>query len=1003
MTRYCVLLSIAWLVSAAPALANITLGAMQCVETGATINGSQLLPHMYHYRDVTGTIKTPNLNTGYELSRTAQSFPFVRLANPGEEAVLGKNQTNHWFRFCLHNTTKQPLNLVVAFEPPTLSEIDFYPQKRGLPSFKTGNTKKMSTRDIPNSQFDFNARLFPDERQIFYVRISTDRFPFLSVNLWDRVSYEIDNNKNQMGFGVFVGVLMGLVLYNMLLFASARQPISLIYVGWSLSVFVLLASVNGLLVQYLTPDHPKLGIITTAIFSPISIYLFAFLCGEFIQIKNYPKWHRVGRAFLLISLLPIVGFYFYDPTVSSSISIVFAVFVFVYYSLTVPIYTLIKDRLVAAKYVLIIQAPLIVFIVDRGLFNLGATTGYYIPYKLTTAIMPVMILISYYIGLMTHREKEAAQRSALEQLNISNTLKSNYNTQLEAELEQKTADIRSMNSDLEQHAKKLLQLDQSKSNFFANISHEFRTPLTLIEGPLTMLLEREGFPEKQTIEGVIRNSNSLKRLIDQILLLSELDEKSLDLKASKVNIVQAVNEFAAQFVSSFEQKGIRLSFNVERPVIQAYVDYEKLQIIVNNLLSNAIKFSQRSDQVIVDISSTARGEDNDEYTRDEYVQIMVNDTGQGIPDNEQAYVFDRYFQSDSSELSKSGLGTGIGLALVKELVELHAGEVTVESVYQQENSNKPSGTSFCVTLPLGRAHLRDNEVVQEIVQEIVQDLGSKTEHDQVLVPSASSHDDGPEPTDKSSSKQVTVLVVDDNEDMRRHIRRLLKDDYKVVTANDGLLAEKALNEHLPNLIITDLMMPNRNGLEFVESIKKNKTFVNIPVIMLTARAGLENRIKGLMAAVDDYLVKPFNSRELTVRIKNLLDKQAQFNAFYQNQSSEPENQLSKQTEAYIDKVKAVVNQRLMEPDFGVEELAQALHVSEATLRRRLSDKANFTPAAFIRHCRLEQARHLSLQGNMRSIAELSNAVGFSQPSYFSRLYQRTFNCQIDIQNKPEQF
>ncbi len=974
---------------------------MQCVETGATINGSQLLAHMYHYWDFTGAIKTPDLNTGSELNRTAQSFAFMRLANPGEEVALGKNQTNHWFRFCLHNTTNQPLNLVVAFEPPTLSEIDFYPQKRGLPSFKTGSTKKMNTRDIPNPQFDFNVRLFPDEQQTFYVRISTDRFPFLSANLWDRVSYDVDNNKNQMGFGIFVGVLMGLVLYNMLLFASARQPISLIYIGWSLSIFVLLASVNGLLVQHVTPDYPKSGIITTAIFSPISIYLFAFLCQEFIQIKNYPKWHRIGRTFLLISLLPIVGCYFYDPTFFPSVSIVLAVFVFVYYSLIVPIYALIKDRLVAAKYVLIIQAPLIVFIVDRGLFNLGVTTAYQIPYKLTTAIMPIMILISYYIGLMAHREKTAAQRSALEQLNISNTLKSNYNTQLEAELEQKTVDIRSMNSDLEQQAQKLLQLDQSKSKFFANISHEFRTPLTLIEGPLTMLLEREGFPEKQTIEGVVRNSNSLKRLIDQILLLSELDEKSLDLKTSKFNVVQAVNEFAAQFASSFEQKGIRLSFNVEQPVIQAYVDYEKLQIIVNNLLSNAIKFSQRSDQVIVDISSTVRAEDNDEYTRDEYVQIMVSDTGQGIPDNEQAYVFDRYFQSDSSELSKSGLGTGIGLSLVKELVELHAGEVTVESIYQQENSNKPTGTSFCVTLPLGRAHLSDNEVVQEIVQKRVQDPGSKAEHHQTLVSSAASHDDLPETIDNSPSTQATVLVVDDNEDMRRHIHRLLEDDYKVVTANDGLLAEKALNEHLPNLIVTDLMMPNRNGLEFVESIKKNNAFVNIPVIMLTARAGLDDRIKGLMAAVDDYLVKPFNGRELKVRIKNLLNKQAQFTAFYQNQGSDAEDKLNRQTETYIDKVKAVVNQRLMEPDFGVEELAQALHVSEATLRRRLSDKANFTPAAFIRHCRLEKARHLSLQGNMRSIAELSNAVGFSQPSYFSRLYQRTFNCQIDIQNKPE--
>jgi DNA-binding response OmpR family regulator len=298
-----------------------------------------------------------------------------------------------------------------------------------------------------------------------------------------------------------------------------------------------------------------------------------------------------------------------------------------------------------------------------------------------------------------------------------------------------------------------------------------------------------------------------------------------------------------------------------------------------------------------------------------------------------------------------------------------------------------------VTLPLGRAHLNDNEIVQ--------DLDPETQHHQALATSVVGQDESLESSARSQDKLATILVVDDNEDMRQHIRRLLDGDYRVVTAQDGLLAEKALNEHLPDLIVTDLMMPNRNGLEFVESIKKNDEFAKIPVIMLTARAGLDDRIKGLVAAVDDYLVKPFNGRELKIRIKNLLNKQAQFNAFYQNKGLIDDCAPENKSETYIDKVKAVVNQRLMEPDFGVDELARALHISETTLRRRLSDHANFTPAAFIRHCRLEKARHLLRQGKMRSIAELANAVGFSQPSYFARLYERTFNCKVDIHSKPE--
>ncbi len=1031
-----VLLAIAWFLGAVPMMTNAALNsavtATRCVETNATMNGSQLLRHMYHYWDSVGAIKTPDLDAGFKLSEFAQGFPFTQLIDPGKQANFGRTQGNHWLRFCLRNIGTQPQNLVLAFEPPTLTEIDFYPQTPGLTSFKTGSSKTMSTRDIPNSQFDFNARLLPGEQQTFYVRVYAATTPFLVAKLWDRSSYDVDNNLKESWFGIFVGVLMGLVIYNLLLFASARQLTSLFYIAWSLSVFIMILSIDGRLVQYLVPDHPQLSRTVTVIFFPLSVYLTAFLCREFIKLKNYPKVYKIGNVLMAFSLIALLLAYFYDSAIYSRVCSIFAIIAGAYFCLFAPIYALIKDRLAAAKYVLITQAPIILCIVDRTLFALEVTSEYYVPYTTMTALIAAIILFSYYIGLMAHREKEAAQRekgaaqrSALEQLNISNTLKSNYNAQLEKELEQKTADIRSMNSDLERQAKKLLQLNESKSKFFANISHEFRTPLTLIEGPLTMLLERDGFPEKSTLEGVVRNSNSLKHLIDQILLLSELDEQSLSLKTSQTNIVQTVNEFSAQFASVIEQKGLRLSCTAQQPEIYAYVDDEKLQIIINNLLSNAIKFSQSPGHIHIDISaSVAYAKHKDEYSRDEYVQIKVSDTGQGIPSSELAYVFDRYFQSDSSELSKSGLGTGIGLALVKELVNLHAGEVTVQSTYQheitpQEHSqpennhdiglHPSSGTTFCVTLPLGRAHLSDSEIVQsdglegERTQALLSTEPQRDETEPRRDEKKPQHIDALESSNESQGKRATILVVDDNQDMRRHISRLLEGDYNIMTAQDGLLAEKALTEHLPDLIVTDLMMPNRNGLEFVESIKKNDEFVNIPIIMLTARAGLDDRIKGLVAAVDDYLVKPFNGRELKARITNLLIKQAQFTAFYKNQSFQEKaseagrdlkSEITSNTDTYLDKVKAIVNQRLEDPSFGVAELANALHVSEATLRRRLSERAKFTPAAFIRHCRLERARELSQQGHMRSISELAHAVGFSKSSYFSRLYQKTFNSEV---------
>ena len=959
-----------------------------------SMNGAELLPFLEHYWDSAGAIKLPALNAGSELSDTVQEFPFAKLNTSGKEVFIGENEGDHWFRLCLNNPSNEPHSLVVAFEPPTLSEIDFYPQKRGLASFQTGRTKKLSTRDIPNPQFDFNVRLLPNEKQVFYIRAYSDTNPYLLANLWDRSSYDAENNLKETSFGIFVGVMLGLVIYNLLLFVSVRQWSSLIYIAWNISVFMLLASIDGRLVQYLTPDYPHFSRIATTIFYPLSIFLSALFCQEFIKLKSYPKLNHAGKLLQVVSLIALPSAYLYDIAfyfrTCAALGLIFAL----YFGLLVPVYIFVKDRLVAAKYILMISATIIVCAVDRFFFVLGITSQDYVPLSADSALVIAMILVSYFIGLMAYREKQAAQRAALEQLNISNSLKSSYNTQLEEELEQKTADIRSMNENLEQQAQKLLQLDESKSRFFANISHEFRTPLTLIEGPLTMLLERESFPEKQTLRGVIRNSNALKHLIDQILMLSELDENSLGLKASKVDVVEAVNEFAAQFTSMVEQKGVSLICEASQPVIHAYVDYEKLQIVINNLLSNAIKFTEAPGQISIKLScSAADCGQKDEYSRDEYIHIEVADTGQGIPDNELAYVFDRYFQSDSSELSKSGLGTGIGLALVKELVDLHAGDVTVKSVYEPDDNITQTGTSFCVTLPLGRAHLSD--------QELIENFNATTNGINISLPNGTDEEESHELVSDSQGYRPTVLVVDDNKDMRRHIRRVLEGHFRIITAQDGLLAEEVLNEQIPDLIVTDLMMPNRNGLEFVESIKKHDEFARIPVIMLTARAGLDDKIKGLVAAVDDYLVKPFSGHELKVRIKNLLNKHAQFSAFYQDQVSGLGSKHSNQTKTYIDKVKLVVNQRLSDRDFGVEELAKALHVSEATLRRRLSENAKFTPAAFIRHCRLERARGLLLQGNMRSVSELANAVGFSQPSYFARLYEKTFNCELDIHTQPK--
>ncbi len=1000
-------------------VSNTSVG---CLDIEDGLIRLQLTPYFDHFLDTENEIESPELSEGFKLSTQTQNLPFVSIADSNEETVPGEN-SSHWFRFCLRNRTFSTQNLVLNVEPPTLSVVDFYPQKQGLPSFKTGSTKELISRDVSNVGFVFKINIAPQEKQSFYLRFNTVGYPFyrraniadnpfFTVTLWDRDHFDKDNNQNENKFGIIIGVFLALLIYNLLLFLSAKQWAPLIYTFLISSIFIVLLALNGHLSLYAPAGYPRFNNLVIIVVYPLSFFLAALFLKAFIKLKNYPKLNLIGNIGLTIGVLLLTASHFFSMGLFAQLCDLLAIITLTYFGFIVPIYAFTKDRLELAKYVLIAQAPLILSLFDRAVFGFGLTEQYYIPYKLVTGAMIGLILQSYFMGLIAYKEKQAALKNANKHLNESNQLRLNYNSQLEKELEQKTADIRSMNIDLEQQAQKLIQLDESKSKFFANISHEFRTPLTLIEGPLTSLLERENYAEKDIISGVVKHSNSLKSLIDQILLLSELDENSLDIQASEINIVQTVQEFVAQFESLFTHKGVKLTTTANPAQIHAYVDSEKLQLIINNLISNALKFTEAAGQVEVAISSTKTTGSNNEFTSDEYVQISVIDSGNGIPTSEVDHVFDRYFQSPTSELSKSGIGTGIGLALVKELVELHAGEVKVESRSAEEFGADNSGTTFSITLPLGRAHLRDNEIISN---------AEIAPYNYALVSNSASEQETTSTAPKTTDDTLTtILVVDDNEDMRQHLRRLLETEHNVLTAADGLLAETALKQQRPDLIITDLMMPNRDGLEFVNAIKEQGEFANIPIIMLTARAGLHDRIRGLMAAVDDYLVKPFNGHELKARIQNLLHKQAQFKAFYQRSQVEVSASTAEEfpsivsetfhTEVhqdfndpeltYLKKIKDTVNERLTDPDFGVDDLAQALHLSEATLRRRLATHAKFTPAAFIRHCRLEKARQLSQQGHMRSIEELATAVGFRRPSYFARLYEKTFNCEVELCTRP---
>ena len=961
------------------------------------MHGVNALPFVSHYKDNENRIPDQDSTTTSNLQNLLDQQDFNKLIDVSREFVLDEGGNSYWFKFCLVNNTAGDQNLVLATSPAVLAEIDFYPKNSELAVFRTGNSKPQNTRDIHSPQFHFNIYLEAGDTQEFYLRVKSRSRVYLTASVWSQPEYLVEKDRVEGLEGLYVGIFLGLMLYSVLLFVWVREPTSLLYMFWSASLLGLFVAVDGRVLQYLLPNDPELAYSFVVILYPLNAILAALFARQFIRLKNYRLLDKAGIGLLSVSILILVVAYLNGYELYIRLCALLALLVVLYFGVITPLYGLIAKRSIFSKYLLVAQLPLMLCIVDRAAFTTGVSTEYLIPFTPKVGLVVSMILMALSNGLLSYREKDEAQRLALEQLKVSNQLKSNYNDDLEAEVENKAGEIRRINSELEQQAVKLLELDDVKSTFFANISHEFRTPLTLIQGPLTGLIEKEGFPDKGIIRGAVKQSKSLQQMVDQLLMLSRFDGESLSLKASRMNVSDVVNTITSQFFSLADSKKIELEFQSKAPKVYAYIDLEKLHVMVNNLISNALKFTPAEGRVIVEVSSSADASiEESENVTDEYVEIRVIDTGEGIPSEELEHVFDRYFQSQTSALVGSGTGTGIGLALVKELTLLHAGEVEVSSIDQSSvgNSETGSGTVFCIRLPIGSAHLRSSEIVDEqqsLVVDDVNPIAVEQHQDDEAIEVLN--------TDKSGSRPK-ILVVDDNDDMRTYIRGLLTQDYDVREAIDGIDAENAVKKSLPDLIVTDLMMPKRDGLEFVEELKKNGEFAKIPVIMLTARASLDDRLAGLLGAVDDYLTKPFDARELKARINNLLKKHAQFQAFYQTElldKGKPEGNVDAD-DSYISKVRAVVDEHLGDSSFGVNELAEALHVSRATLRRRLAEKANFTPSEFVRHCRLEKARQLSLEGKVGSVKELAISVGFSQASYFSRLYLKTFNTPPLLKN-----
>lgn len=519
----------------------------------------------------------------------------------------------------------------------------------------------------------------------------------------------------------------------------------------------------------------------------------------------------------------------------------------------------------------------------------------------------------------------------------------------------------------------LRKLDHLKSEFFANISHEFRTPLTLILGQIENVISSDiQYSDKRKLTMATDNANRLLSLINQLLDLSKLEAGKMGLNKGQYNIVGFLKGLLSSFESLAESKDIRLFFESESDQIPVIFDAKKMERVILNLITNAFKFTDPGGEIGIRVRAKAG----------ELVEIRVTDTGIGISPDHLNSIFDRFYQADSSS-TRHVDGTGIGLALVSEFVKLHNGTIDVQSPNTQSPETGKPGTEFIIRLPIGG--VTDAQGF------------SKPEH---TIKQQEWREDAPavmaSPADldnlKNTLDKEIILIVEDNTDVREFICEQLRDEYRILEADTGIRGLEQSKQEIPDLIISDLMMPEMDGFEFCRHIRQDEKTSHIPVIMLTAKAGLEHKVKGFETGIDAYLVKPFKIRELQARVRQLIQQRRQLrDRFSKSGMIQTSNITDDSAEKiFIEKAISIVENNFGNEQFKVEGFAGELNMSQSQLNRKLQALTDQTAIQFIVAVKLRHAAKLLKNKNDISIAEISYLVGYNDQAYFTRVFKKQF-------------
>ena len=533
------------------------------------------------------------------------------------------------------------------------------------------------------------------------------------------------------------------------------------------------------------------------------------------------------------------------------------------------------------------------------------------------------------------------------------------------------------------------EMGEAKIKFFMNISHEIRTPLTLIITPLLSLIKEDKEPHRQGIYEIIRkNSERILHLINQMMDLRKIDKGQMVMRMCKTDMVSFINEEYDLFKQQAIAKSIDFEYQHDCEELPVWIDRNNFDKVIINTLSNAFKFTPTAGHILLSLTHTGH-----------HAYISIKDSGIGIPKDKLETIFQRFYQTPADP-NERNVGTGIGLDLTRSLVELHYGTISARNNEGEKGSKFEHGSEFIIRIPLGKDHLKPEEIIEEeeMKKEQNNELAEAEQEEQLAEnndqPAETLNNSDTTPASAKGAK-AEIVIVEDEEDIQEYLKAQLSSDFKIRTYPNGKVALNEILKNKPDLVISDIMMPEMDGTTLCAKLKSNINTNDVPIILLTAKSREEDQLEGLQTGADAYILKPFNMDILHRNIINLLTvRRTLRNKFTGNESQNHQvEQIEMQTpdNSLMQRVMEVINENINDSDLSVDMIAQKVGISRVHLHRKMKELTNQTPHSFIRNIRLQQAAKL-LKDGKQSITEVMYACGFSNSASFSTMFKNLYGC-----------